>query len=232
MKPTVKKLLLLCCVLALCLTGCGGKASTVRGVQLTEREQAIAALADGAVAGLEFAFQEDIQGFVLQREIWKYGNLMEPAVVAYGDTDSLQALYICEKQENNADNIRQIIWEGVLAEKETVQRIPLAQISFPECKDNATFAQVTHIWGREEQEAMTLQAGDSYILAVKCVDLNDDGMTGVRCGSYEEAQALLQEHDDCVILLRMDTFATAQEAEAEAEAREQENRAKIIARLQ
>ena len=50
------------------------------------------------------------------------------------------------------------------------------------------------------------------------MDLNDNGMTGVRCGRYESEQALLQEQDDCVILLRLDTYATAQEAEAATKA--------------
>ena len=77
MQHRTQKLLLLCCILALCLTGCAASQSTVRGVQLSDREQKIAALGDYTVGVLEFSFQQDVQGFLWQREIWKYGELVE-----------------------------------------------------------------------------------------------------------------------------------------------------------
>ncbi len=71
-----------------------------------------------------------------------------------------------------------------------------------------------------------LEAGKSYILAVESIDLGNDGWMDVGCGEYAEQEQNIKD-SDCVILLRMDTFATAKEAKAEAETREQENRAKL-----
>ena len=93
MQHTVRKTLLLCCILAFCLTGCTADKSTdestVRGVQLSDREKKIAMLGDYTAAGvLEFSCQQDVQGYLLQREIWKYGELTETGIMAYGGTDS------------------------------------------------------------------------------------------------------------------------------------------------
>ena len=60
MQYVARKLLLLCCLLALCLAGCSADKSadksTVCGVQLSDREKKIAMLADYTAAGvLEFS---------------------------------------------------------------------------------------------------------------------------------------------------------------------------------
>ena len=230
MKSMAKKLLLLCCILALCLTGCGGKASTVRGVQLTEREQRIAALAGDNAGVIEFSFAEDIQGMILQKEIWKYGQLQVANMVAYGGTDTMQALYISHRRDRINEGIPEIRWELLKAEENTYSQVkPFVQIAFPECKDKE-FGCSSSFWGWDNKKPVTLEAGNSYILSVEAIDLLGDGWMGISCGAYAEQERFIKGND-CVILLRLDTFATAEEAEAEVEARKQENRAESISRL-
>ena len=212
MKSMAKKLLLLCCILALCLTGCGGKASTVHGVQLTEREKNIAALAGGTVDVLEFSFADDIQGFILQTEIWKYGELLEANVITYGDTDATQALYILHKQKNRDGGIPEITWDIQRTQKNGRSNGRFIQIAFPDCKDKE-FGLSSYFWGGD-----TLKVGSSYILSAENIHLGK-GLTALSCGAYAEQEQHIKD-SDCVILLRLDTFATAEEAEAEVEARE------------
>lgn len=230
MKHTARKIVLLCCILALCLTGCAASQSTVRGVQLSDREQKIAALGDYTVGVLEFSFQQDVQGFLWQREIWKYGELVEANIAAYGGTDTLEALYIAHKQGKNDDGSPEITWEMLKAEKNGYSKgSPAIQVAFPECKDKE-FGWASGFWGQDNTKSMALEAGKSYILSAETMDLMGDGWMGIPCGEYTAQEQFIKD-SDCVILLRMDTFATAEEAEQEAETREQENRAKIGARL-
>ena len=226
MQHTVRKLLFFCCIMALCLTGCTADESTVRGVQLSDREKNIAMLGDYTVGILEFSLQQDVQGYLLQREIWKYGELTEESIAAYGAADSLETLYIGHKQENNSEGIPEITWEMLRVRNDGYSKgSPFLRVAFPECKDKE-FGWSSGFWGENSTEPIVLEAGKSYILSVEVIDLYNGNWKAVLCGEYTK-----QEHDikdnDCVILLRMDTFATAQQAKAEAEAREQEKRAKM-----
>ena len=231
MQHTVRKTLLLCCILAFCLTGCTADKSTdestVRGVQLSDREKKIAMLGDYTAAGvLEFSCQQDVQGYLLQREIWKYGELAEESIAAYGGADSLEALYIGHKQEKNSEGAPEITWELLRVRKDGYGKgSPFLRVAFPECKDKE-FSWSSQFWGQNRTEPIVLEAGKSYILAVESIDLGNDGWMDVGCGEYAEQEQNIKD-SDCVILLRMDTFATAKEAKAEAETREQENRAKL-----
>ncbi len=231
MQYVARKLLLLCCLLALCLAGCSADKSadksTVCGVQLSDREKKIAMLADYTAAGvLEFSCKQDVQGYLLQREIWKYGELTEESIIAYGDTDSLEALYVGHKEKTNSEGAPEITWEMLRAGRNATSKfVPAMQVAFPECKDKE-FGWASDFLGRSSTESIVLEAGRSYILSVELVDLGSGGWRGVGCGEYTEREQNIKDND-CVILLRMDTFATAQQAKAEAEAREQENAAKL-----
>ncbi len=230
MQHRTRKLLLLCCILALCLTGCAAGKSTVRGVQLSDREQKIAALGDYTVGVLEFSFQQDVQGFLWQWEIWKHGELAEANIAAYGGTDTLETLYIGHKKGKNVDGSPEITWEMLDAWKNGYRKLsPTIQVAFPECKDKA-FGCASGFWGQDNTKPMALEAGKSYILSAETMDLMGDGWMGIPCGEYTAQEQFIKD-SDCVILLRMDTFATAEEAEQEAETREQENQAKIGAKL-
>lgn len=178
---------------------------------------------------LEFSFEEDIQGMILQWEIWKYGELLEANVVAYGGTDTMQALYILHKQENSNDGVPKITWEMLDVGETGYSKFgPFIQIAFPECKDKG-FGLSSSVWGQASTKPMMLKAGNSYILSAGAVDLIGDGWLDIPSGDYTEQEQNIKG-SDCVILLRMDTFVTAEDAEREAEARQQENRAKISAR--
>lgn len=230
MKNTIRSIVALCCIMALCLTGCAAGKSTVQGVQLSDREKNIAALGDYRVGVLEFAFQQDIQGFIVQGEIWKFGELVKNDIVTYGENSSLEALYVAHKQETNSDGSPEITWEMLKVEKNGYSKgSPFAQLVFPECKDNG-FGWASSFWGQDSIKPMALEAGKSYILSAEAMDLTGDGFMGIPCGDYTAQEQCIKD-SDCVILLRMDTFATAEEAETEAKNREQENRAKIVAKL-
>lgn len=226
MQHTVRKLLFFCCIMALCLTGCTTDESTVRGVQLSDREKNIAMLGDYTVGILEFSLQQDVQGYLLQREIWKYGELTEESIVAYGAADSLETLYIGHKQENNSEGIPEITWEMLRVRNDGYSKgSPFLRVAFPECKDKE-FGWSSGFWGENSTEPIVLEAGKSYILSVEVIDLYNGNWKAVLCGEYTKQEQDIKDND-CVILLRMDTFATAQQAKAEAEAREQEKRAKM-----
>lgn len=226
MQHTVRKLLFFCCIMALCLTGCTTDESTVRGVQLSDREKNIAMLGDYTVGILEFSLQQDVQGYLLQREIWKYGELTEESIAAYGAADSLETLYIGHKQENNSEGIPEITWEMLRVRNDGYSKgSPFLRVAFPECKDKE-FGWSSGFWGENSTEPIVLEAGKSYILSVEVIDLYNGNWKAVLCGEYTKQEQDIKDND-CVILLRMDTFATAQQAKAEAEAREQEKRAKM-----
>lgn len=226
MQHTVRKLLFFCCIMALCLTGCTTDESTVRGVQLSDREKNIAMLGDYTVGILEFSLQQDVQGYLLQREIWKYGELTEESIAAYGAADSLETLYIGHKQENNSEGIPEITWEMLRVRNDGYSKgSPFLRVAFPECKDKE-FGWSSGFWGENSTEPIVLEAGKSYILSVEVIDLYNGNWKAVLCGEYTKQEQDIKDND-CVILLRMDTFSTAQQAKAEAEAREQEKRAKM-----
>lgn len=226
MQHTVRKLLFFCCIVALCLTGCTTDESTVRGVQLSDREKNIAMLGDYTVGILEFSLQQDVQGYLLQREIWKYGELTEESIAAYGAADSLETLYIGHKQENNSEGIPEITWEMLRVRNDGYSKgSPFLRVAFPECKDKE-FGWSSGFWGENSTEPIVLEAGKSYILSVEVIDLYNGNWKAVLCGEYTKQEQDIKDND-CVILLRMDTFATAQQAKAEAETREQEKRAKL-----
>lgn len=230
MQHTVRKTLLLCCILAFCLTGCtadkSADESTVRGVQLSDREKKIAMLGDYTVGILEFSLQQDVQGYLLQREIWKYGELTEESIAAYGAANSLETLYIGHKQENNSEGIPEITWEMLRVRNDGYSKgSPFLRVAFPECKDKE-FGWSSGFWGENSTEPIVLEAGKSYILSVEVIDLYNGNWKAVLCGEYTEQEQNIKDND-CVILLRMDTFATAKEAKAEAETKEQEKRAKL-----
>lgn len=73
MQYVARKLLFFCCILTLCLTGCAANQSTVRGVQLNERETKIAALGNYTVGILDFFLTTRCAGVSLTArslEIW------------------------------------------------------------------------------------------------------------------------------------------------------------------
>ena len=84
MKRTVIKGLALCCVLALCLTGCG-KQSTVTGKPfVVDGASYYMNLTDSWFHGFEFDFQDDVQGMILSLEVWQNGVCTDKDVLAYG----------------------------------------------------------------------------------------------------------------------------------------------------
>lgn len=167
-----------------------------------------------------------MQGYLLQREVWKYGELTEESIAAYGSADSLEALYIGHKKENNSEGAPEITWEMLREWKDGYGKgSPFLRVVFPEAKDKE-FGWASGFLGQDRTEPIILEAGKSYILAVESIALGNDGWMDVGCGEYAEQEQNIKD-SDCVILLRMDTFATAKEAKVEAETREQENCAKL-----
>ena len=77
--------------------------------------------------------------------------------------------------------------------------------------------------GSEHEAEILVHIGSPEKVAA---ELKNSLRGGGEGGEYTEREQNIKDND-CVILLRMDTFATAQQAKAEAEAREQENAAKL-----
>lgn len=207
MKQTMKQLLCLCCVLLLSLTGCTSNQSTVKFVKQTDQEKKIAFTTADAFGIWDFSFQDDIQGIALSIDVWEYGKCTDFGLFYNGSAQDTKACYISMKTEYTDQSIESQ-WQwlrdmGVgTAKTSPIKRsIPLTE----------EYSGWTYHLGNDE-ELMVLEPGESYVLAVQNYDLKGDGMGGACCRNLKDALSSLAT-EEYVIVLRLQTFATQEEAE-------------------
>ena len=236
MQHRTGKIILLCCILALCLTGCAACKSTVQYEQLLKGDQRVSLLNDGLMGALEFDFQDDIQGIVFYREIWQTGQCIEAVPQLYaGPAEKIASLYISIGMEDTACRW-DLVENGSDGDTSSIMQ-PLIQTELPDGGSGSYGYKAVFIGDNAKNHTARLNAGESYTLAAQIFDLNvnitkENGDYFVQndFGNLEADNLDFQNYDYAIVL-RMDTFATAEEVEQEAETREQENRAKIGARL-
>lgn len=236
MQHRTGKLILLCCILALCLTGCAAGKSTVQYEQLRKGDQRVSLLNDGLMGALEFDFQDDIRGIVFYQEIWQNGQCIEAAPLLHaGPAEQITSLYISIGMEDTACR-----WDLVKNRSDgdtgSIMQ-PLIQTALPYDGNGSYGYKAVFIGDNAKNHTVRLDAGESYTLAAQIFDLNvniteenGDYFVQNNFGNLEADNLDFQNYDYAIVL-RMDTYTTAEEAEQEAETREQENQAKIGAKL-
>ena len=232
MKSTVKKLLLLGCVLALCLTGCGGKASTVRYVPFDEWDGKAAVLEMAPDMSplkgvLEFDFQEDVQGIAFYCDVWQDGQCIAttPQLRA-GGTEQTKSLCISIGMEDTSCR-----WDLVEKGPEALDGgevtnalLPLMETELPVAGKGSYGSKAAFIGKTIKNHTVRLKAGESYVLAAQIFDLNidmekEDGNYYMHSDVDDvEIDNLDLQKYEYAIVLRMDTYASAQDAEAAAKA--------------
>lgn len=212
MKQVMKIQLVLLCVL-LALTGCT-TSSTVRNVELNELVSKAFQLCSDWYGIMEFSFQDDVQGTVLYLEQWENGNCVDSELIAYGGTSRKESLYITSKilQDDN-----QLYWKGsqweLLSDAEGIDtRYEPIIIKFPD-SDVAFSGFTGGFLGEADKKTVKLVPGQNYILAMQAYALPERGVPIFSCETLMEEPENIKEYD-CIVLLRLNTYAAEEEAEA------------------
>jgi len=226
MKSMAKKLLLLCCILALCLTGCSEKASTVKYIPLTEQEASISQMVSDSLGIFQFTYAGDVQGYVLRLDTWFQSKRIRSDVLSYGgaEEETLSKLYLATKiarDENERVMGTQWLWKEEMETENTafVRNLsdPL-EIPFPDTWIAENFAWGFDYWRCEQKT--TIEPNQSYALAAVVCDLFGDGIRTYEVATLVDDLSALQGNDgnEYMQILYLDTYASAQEAEAAAKA--------------
>ena len=213
MKHTARKIVLLCCILALCLTGCAAGKSTVKFIPLTEQEMAIGKMISDNLGIFEFTYQSDVQGHVLHLDTWFQGACIRSDVLSFGGNETLDKLYLAPKviQDQNGQ-FTGTQWQWNLGG--AVFYNPLV-IPFPEVALAENIGWGFNYWSCEK--GAPLEANQSYVLAAGVFDLFGNGIHSYNCEALANDLSVVQVDDgNEYMILYLDTYATAEEAEAAA----------------
>lgn len=214
MKHTARKIVLLCCILALCLTSCAAGKSTVKFIPLTEQETAISKMISDNLGIFEFTYQSDVQGHVLHLDTWFQGACIRSDVLSFGGNETLDKLYLAPKviQDQNGQ-FTGTQWQWNLGG--AVFYNPLV-IPFPETALAKSIGWGFNYWQCEK--GAPLEANQSYVLAAGVCDLFGNGVHTYDCEVLANDLSIVQGDygNEYMLILYLDTFATAEEAEAAA----------------
>ena len=219
MKRTVMKVLALCCILALYLTGCGAQ-STVTGKPFdVEGAEYYLKLANGWFHEFEFDFQDDVQGMILAQEVWQNGVCTDEQIITYGGTGGKQSYYLysekLQDEEKEPDFIGTTLSIWAVSEIDGGGQLgskfaPLER-RFPQV--------VTMEYYDAISKEQTLEAGKEYVLFLQMEQFGDEVLAAT-CDDLNRALAEGNGLDELLhncsyaIILKMSTFATEAEAEA------------------
>ena len=214
MQHRTGKLILLCCILALCLTGCAAGKSTVKFIPLTEQETVISKMISDNLGIFEFTYQSDVQGHVLHLDTWFQGACIGSEVLSFGGNETLDKLYLAPKiiQDQNGQ-VTGTQWQWNL--NGAVFYNPLV-IPFPETALAKSIGWGFNYWQCEK--GAPLEANQSYVLAAGVCDLFGNGVHTYDCEVLANDLSIVQGDygNEYMLILYLDTYATAEEAEAAA----------------
>lgn len=214
MKHTARKIVLLCCILALCLTGCAAGKSTVKFIPLTEQEMAIGKMISDNLGIFEFTYQSDVQGHVLHLDTWFQGACIGSEVLSFGGNETLDKLYLAPKIiQNQNGQVTGTQWQWNL--NGAVLYNPLV-IPFLETALAKSIGWGFNYWQCEK--GAPLEANQSYVLAAGVCDLFGNGVHTYDCEVLANDLSIVQGDygNEYMLILYLDTYATAEEAEAAA----------------
>lgn len=220
MKRTVIKGLALCCVLALCLTGCGTQSTVTGKPFVVDGASYYMNLTDSWFHGFEFDFQDDVQGMILSLEVWQNGVCTANDVLAYGGTEGLTGYYLRSeklKQEESpygfAGNALKIWAVHETTDSHVQSEYAPVERWFPQPATAESYDAI--------DKKQKLEAGREYILFIQEEQLNN-GIHEITCdglnGGMKAGKTYSDALKDCeyITVLKMSTFATEAEAEEAA----------------
>ena len=220
------------CVMML-LAGCSGvtqenKESTFVCTNLTEREELVEQIGNmdrGMVSFthmIDFDFKEDIQGINLWQEVWLNGKCVDKELITCRDT-SMETLGL--RRDVETDDKYDIVssqWHVLIVEPKV--RIPLTPhiVDYiPERVPPTGFTTEIHVGANTYGGGaeITMEPDNTYVLISHEIDLTGKGTFGSSAAEGRQHEEFLQKND-AVIALRMDTYATLEEAQAAVEGME------------
>ena len=220
MKRTVIKGLALCCVLALCLAGCGTQSTVTSRPFDAKDADYYMKLTDSWFHGFEFDFQDAVQGMMLSQEVWQNGVCTDKDVLAYGGTSGLQNYYLCSQKLQDKKTGQELagnalaIWSVEEVDGGHVER-EFAPVErwFPQPATAEYYDAIS--------KKQTLEAGREYTLFLQ-LEQFDDGIPVITCdelnGGMEVGKSCSDAVKDCeyITVLKLQCFATEAEAEEAA----------------
>lgn len=217
MKRTVMNVLALCCVLALCLTGCGTQSTVTSKPFDADGADAYMNLTDSWFHGFELDFQDDVQGMILSQEVWQNGVCTDKDVLAYGGASGLQKYYLCSEKLQDAESNQGIT--GNALSIWAVQETNGGRVESEYAPVERWFPQTaTAEYYDTISKKQKLEAGKEYVLFLQ-IEQFDNAMPVVTCDNMNQATTVGKSYSealkDCnyVTILKLQCFATEAEAE-------------------
>ncbi len=228
MKKLVRLTAVLCMMLL--LSGCSGvtqenKASTFACTNLTEREELVEQIGnldrgmDSFTHIIDFDFKEDIQGINLWQEVWLDGECVDKELITCRDT-AMETLGLRRDVEvDEKYDVTSSQWHVLIVEPKV--RIPLTPYIvdyIPERVPPTGFTTEIHVgastYGGGAE--ITMEPNETYVLISHEIDLTEQGKFASSVAEGRQHEEFLQKND-AVIALRMDTYATLEEAQVAVE---------------
>lgn len=217
MKRITMKLLLLCCILALCLTGCG-KQSTVTSKPFdADGASYYMNLTDSWFHSFAFDFQDDVQGMILMQEVWQNGVCTDQDVLAYGGAGGLQNYYLCSQKLQDEETGQKIAGNALAIW--SVEEVDGGHVEREFAPVERWFPQpATAEYYDTLSKKQNLEAGREYVLFLQ-MEQFDNGIPVVTCDTMNQAMAVGKSYSEALqncayaMVLKLQCFATEAEAE-------------------
>lgn len=211
MQQTLKKYLIVLCITAVCITGCGSDIlSKVTYVKLTDQEEMISSLTADRVGILKISFADDIQSMVLYVDTWKDGVCIDSKLLAYSEKQD-NTFYISMKTKREDTQYLgtewNVSWKDIPNGSMTLGPV---SVNFDEHEQTDGRCMITFLG--EETGAYTFHSENKYMLAIQGYKFADS-IVFSSCEAFVRNPELLGEYDYAVVL-RMDTFADVEGAKA------------------
>lgn len=230
MKKFTKRIALLC-IMTMFLTGCGGMGTTEQNgstftcSNLDEREALVEQIGnlgrenDSFTHIIDFDFKEDIQGINLWQEVWLDGKCVEKELITSRDT-SMETLGLRRDVEIDENyNVASSQWYLFIREpKHGIPLTPYIVDYIPDRVPPTGFTTEIHsgasTYGGGAE--ITMKPNDTYVLVSHEIDLTEEGKFASSVAEGRQHEEFLYKND-AVIALRLDTYATLEEAQAAVE---------------
>ena len=225
------KLTALLCVMTIFLTGCVGMAGTEQTgstficSNLNEREALVEQIGNlgrenhSSVHIIDFDFKEDIQGINLWQEVWLDGKCVEKELITCRDA-SMETLGLRRDVEIDENyNVASSQWYLMIWEpKHGIPLTPYIVDYIPDRVPPTGFTTEIHsgasTYGGGAE--ITMEPDNTYVLISHEIDLTEQGKFASSVAEGRQHEKFLQKND-AVIALRLDTYATLEEAQAAVE---------------
>ena len=207
----VKRIAVVCTILML-LTGCP-KASTIESKPFdVEGAWHYKNLLNADFQGYAFHFQDDIKGLLMTQEVWQDGECIDINVLWHGSTDVnteteyyLVAFQMLDEQNRHIGQELQGMTSREDGKQAVHSMLAPVQNVFPMPAGSYGYYFI--------EDTLKVAAGGSYILALWDIEQDTAGFKPLNLNNMHNADYSEQIKDfDYVILLKLQLFATEEEA--------------------